>query len=77
MGGRVPINVAAPENVSGGKNCLEMNWTNFDIGKYIADDKKLSFGKYKVDPDTGAITGIVRDSTADTAGRPGATCRGI
>ena len=67
MGGRVPINVAAPENVSGGKNCLEMNWTNFDIGKYIADDKSFSFGKYKVDPDTGAITGIVRDSTADTA----------
>lgn len=77
-GGLVPINVSAPEVINDNDVSLRINYQNFDIGKYIGDDKEFAFFKYRYS-ESGSFIGLKRDSFYDYGDKlksvPGRTLR--
>lgn len=68
-GGMVPVTCLAPETVNEADSSLQLNYTNFDVGKYIADDKTFSFFKYTYHPTTGDLRDLTRNSMYDSGDR--------
>lgn len=65
QGGMVPVTVTAPEEFDDTDVSLQVNYRNFDIGKYIADNKKFAFFKFAYDEETDTYGGLRRDSVND------------
>lgn len=64
-GGMVPVGALAPVDLKDEHINLELNYTNFDIGKYIADDKTFAFASFHRDKKNDTIEGVRRNSIYD------------
>ena len=68
QGGMVPVTVLAPDAKNETDSVFKLNYTNFDVGQYIADDKDFSFFKYMYNSN-GKLIGLRRNSVNDTGDR--------